>query len=244
MGTEFGQPSYGLTRTLTGVRYADAVPAVKEALAAGVVDELVYSPEELMEKAKQMQSRLAELQREIAVLWRELERLRLAHSLIAVGHSYGGLLIPVLAARHPIAVCGLVYLDGANMNALLGVAKVADMGVDVVHINLHKTFSTPHGGGGPGAGPIAVREDLRDYLPYPTVEREGGLYRFEYVRDRYYKPNKTGKSYFRFIDVETGPGAVTALLAVLLDFDRGERGMKTPCEPRDGPKSKDKPSRC
>jgi glycine dehydrogenase subunit 2 len=68
---------------------------------------------------------------------------------------------------------GLVYMDGANMNALMGVAKAGDMGVDVMQFNLHKTFSTPHGGGGPGAGPIAVRATLADYLPVPRVVRRG-----------------------------------------------------------------------
>jgi glycine dehydrogenase subunit 2 len=68
---------------------------------------------------------------------------------------------------------GLVYCDGANLNALLGVARFGDMGVDIVHINLHKTFSTPHGGGGPGAGPVAVRENLAYYLPLPVVGKEG-----------------------------------------------------------------------
>jgi glycine dehydrogenase subunit 2 len=66
---------------------------------------------------------------------------------------------------------GLVYLDGANMNALLGVAKPGHMGADVLQFNLHKTFSTPHGGGGPGAGPVAVTRPLADYLPVPRVVR-------------------------------------------------------------------------
>jgi glycine dehydrogenase subunit 2 len=66
---------------------------------------------------------------------------------------------------------GLVYLDGANMNALLGVAKPGHMGADVLQFNLHKTFSTPHGGGGPGAGPVAVTRRLADYLPVPRVVR-------------------------------------------------------------------------
>jgi glycine dehydrogenase subunit 2 len=80
----------------------------------------------------------------------------------------------VSAAVH--ARGGLVYMDGANMNALLGVAKPADMGVDVMQFNLHKTFSTPHGGGGPGAGPIAVRSDLAPYLPVPRlIRRPDGL---------------------------------------------------------------------
>ncbi len=64
---------------------------------------------------------------------------------------------------------GLVYGDGANLNALLGIARFGDMGFDVVHLNLHKTFSTPHGGGGPGSGPVAVAEHLVDFLPGPVV---------------------------------------------------------------------------
>ncbi len=65
---------------------------------------------------------------------------------------------------------GLVYCDGANMNALMGIARPGDMGVDILHLNLHKTFSTPHGGGGPGAGPIGVTEALRPFLPVPRIE--------------------------------------------------------------------------
>ena len=72
------------------------------------------------------------------------------------------------------SVDGLMYLDGANMNALLGVAKPADMGFDVMHLNLHKTFSTPHGGGGPGSGPLGVSDRLRVFLPVPRVRREEG----------------------------------------------------------------------
>jgi glycine dehydrogenase subunit 2 len=70
---------------------------------------------------------------------------------------------------------GLVYMDGANMNAMLGVAKPGDLGFDVMHYNLHKTFSTPHGGGGPGSGPVAVNEKLLPYLPGPivTIVEEG-----------------------------------------------------------------------
>ena len=67
------------------------------------------------------------------------------------------------------AAGGLVYGDGANMNALLGVAKPADFGIDVMHLNLHKTFSTPHGGGGPGAGPVVTTDQLALYLPGPIV---------------------------------------------------------------------------
>ena len=76
-------------------------------------------------------------------------------------------------------VGGLVYMDGANFNAIVGVARPGDFGVDMMHLNLHKTFSTPHGGGGPGAGPICVREDLRKYLPTPHVVEEEDGYRLK-----------------------------------------------------------------
>ena len=79
---------------------------------------------------------------------------------------------------------GLVYGDGANLNALLGIARPGDLGIDVMHFNLHKTFSTPHGGGGPGAGPVGVRNVLAPYLPTPVVRRreesEGGGYGLDY----------------------------------------------------------------
>ncbi len=72
---------------------------------------------------------------------------------------------------------GLLYYDGANMNAIMGVTRPGDMGFDVIHLNLHKTFSTPHGGGGPGAGPIGVSKRLVSYLPQPTIEKkENGAY--------------------------------------------------------------------
>jgi glycine dehydrogenase subunit 2 len=67
----------------------------------------------------------------------------------------------------------LVYMDGANMNALVGVSRPGDFGVDVMHLNLHKTFSTPHGGGGPGSGPVAVKDILAPYLPGPRLQRQG-----------------------------------------------------------------------
>ena len=79
-------------------------------------------------------------------------------------------------------VGGLIYLDGANMNAILGIARPGDFGADMMHFNLHKTFSGPHGGGGPGAGPIAVREMLEPYLPSPVVVKDGEKYRLEYDR--------------------------------------------------------------
>jgi glycine dehydrogenase subunit 2 len=72
---------------------------------------------------------------------------------------------------------GLLYYDGANLNAILGRVRPGDMGFDVLHLNLHKTFSTPHGGGGPGAGPVAAGERLAPFLPVPRVASDGGTYR-------------------------------------------------------------------
>ena len=77
----------------------------------------------------------------------------------------------------------LLYMDGANMNALTGVTRPGDLSVDVMHLNLHKTFSTPHGGGGPGAGPVATKKILEPYLPVPVlVEKEGGRLALDYHR--------------------------------------------------------------
>ncbi|MCF6465302.1 aminomethyl-transferring glycine dehydrogenase subunit GcvPB [Clostridium sp. Cult2] len=75
---------------------------------------------------------------------------------------------------------GLLYYDGANANAILGQARPGDMGFDVVHFNIHKTFSTPHGGGGPGSGPVGVKSILLDFLPTPTVEKDGDRYYLNY----------------------------------------------------------------
>ena len=74
----------------------------------------------------------------------------------------------------------LLYYDGANLNALLGVARPAEMGFDIIHLNLHKTFSTPHGGGGPGSGPVGVRADLADFLPNPRVVKRDDGYALHY----------------------------------------------------------------
>ena len=75
-----------------------------------------------------------------------------------------------------------LYMDGANMNALVGIARPGDFGVDVMHLNLHKTFSTPHGGGGPGSGPVAVRAHLEPFLPVPQLEKTPEGWRFQYAR--------------------------------------------------------------
>ncbi|MDE5412271.1 MULTISPECIES: aminomethyl-transferring glycine dehydrogenase subunit GcvPB [Alkalihalobacterium] len=77
---------------------------------------------------------------------------------------------------------GKLYYDGANSNAILGIARPGDMGFDVVHLNLHKTFTGPHGGGGPGSGPVGVKKDLIPYLPKPLIVKDGETYRLDYNR--------------------------------------------------------------
>ncbi len=78
---------------------------------------------------------------------------------------------------------GLLYYDGANLNALLGQTKPGDMGFDITHLNLHKTFSTPHGGGGPGSGPVGVTKELEPFLPNPLVVKENDTYKLTYSDD-------------------------------------------------------------
>ncbi|PVV08995.1 MAG: glycine dehydrogenase (aminomethyl-transferring) [gamma proteobacterium symbiont of Ctena orbiculata] len=82
------------------------------------------------------------------------------------------------------AAGGLLYYDGANLNAILGKVRPGDMGFDVIHMNLHKTFSTPHGGGGPGAGPVGVSQRLEPYLPVPMVDFDGSDYRWLTEKER------------------------------------------------------------
>ncbi len=83
---------------------------------------------------------------------------------------------------------GLLYYDGANLNAILGKARPGDMGFDIVHINIHKTFGTPHGGGGPGAGPVGVSRELEKFLPVPRIAFDGNQYYLDYD-----KPHSIGK---------------------------------------------------
>lgn len=87
----------------------------------------------------------------------------------------------------------LLYMDGANLNALLGIVRPGDMGFDVVHFNLHKTFSTPHGGGGPGAGPVGVKKNLEPFLPVPLVARKVEKSGKERFFLDYKRPNSIGK---------------------------------------------------
>src|SRR6476469_3854701 len=91
------------------------------------------------------------------------------------------------------AAGGLVYMDGANMNALVGVARPGDMGVDVIHLNLHKTFSTPHGGGGPGCGPCCCTKELEPFLPVPRVEKIASADEQSTFRLDYDQPKSIGR---------------------------------------------------
>jgi len=88
----------------------------------------------------------------------------------------------VEAARILHSAGALLYMDGANMNALAGISRPGDFGVDVMHLNLHKTFSTPHGGGGPGSGPVAVKKHLEPFLPVPRLKHAGDAWTWDYDR--------------------------------------------------------------
>jgi glycine dehydrogenase subunit 2 len=113
-------------------------------------------------------------------------------------------------------VGGLLYYDGANLNAVCGISRPGDMGFDIVHINLHKTFSQPHGGGGPGGGPIAVRRQLEPYLPVPAVVRDGKRFRLDYDR-----PKSIGK-----VRAFTGPfGVFVRSYAFILAWGRELKTM-------------------
>ncbi|ACB86299.1 aminomethyl-transferring glycine dehydrogenase subunit GcvPB [Natranaerobius thermophilus] len=95
-------------------------------------------------------------------------------------------IMDIAEAVHEVG--GLLYYDGANLNAIMGYARPGDMGFDVVHLNLHKTFSAPHGGGGPGSGPIAVKKELEPYLPVPDIKKQGDKFVLDYD-----VPNTIGK---------------------------------------------------
>jgi glycine dehydrogenase subunit 2 len=111
---------------------------------------------------------------------------------------------------------GLLYYDGANLNAVCGISRPGDMGFDIVHINLHKTFSQPHGGGGPGGGPIAVRRPLEPYLPVPAVIEDGKRFKLDYNR-----PKSIGK-----VRAFTGPfGVFVRSYAFMLAWGRELKTM-------------------
>lgn len=91
----------------------------------------------------------------------------------------------IIEIAHLVHQAGaLLYYDGANMNAIMGKARPGDMGFDIVHLNLHKTFSTPHGGGGPGSGPVGVKRPLERFLPIPRIVKNQDTYRFDYAYDQ------------------------------------------------------------
>jgi glycine dehydrogenase subunit 2 len=110
----------------------------------------------------------------------------------------------------------LLYYDGANLNAVCGISRPGDMGFDIVHYNLHKTFSQPHGGGGPGGGPVAVRKTLEPFLPVPAVVRDGERFRLDYDR-----PKSIGK-----VRGFTGPfGVFVRAYAYIRSYGPGLREM-------------------
>jgi len=113
----------------------------------------------------------------------------------------------------------LVYYDGANLNGIMGKTSPGKMGFDIVHLNLHKTFSTPHGGGGPGAGPVAVKEYLKDFLPVPILTYEGGKYHLDYN-----VPKTIGKvaNFYGNFSILVRAWAYIKL--------HGEEGLKEACE--------------
>ncbi len=110
---------------------------------------------------------------------------------------------------------GFIYMDGANMNALIGICRPGDMDVDVIHLNLHKTFSTPHGGGGPGAGPVGVKKQLEPYLPVPIIEERKDKYFLNFDRPK--SVGKVRSFYGNFLVV------VKALAYI---FSLGHKGLK------------------
>ena len=114
---------------------------------------------------------------------------------------------------------GLLYYDGANLNAIMGIIRPGDMGFDVVHLNLHKTFATPHGGGGPGSGPVGVKKFLEPFLPAPMVEKREDTYYFDY--DRPQSIGKVKSFYGNF-------GVVLKAYAYILSM--GAKGLKTASE--------------
>jgi glycine cleavage system P protein (glycine dehydrogenase) subunit 2 len=120
----------------------------------------------------------------------------------------------VAAIFHEVGA--LLYYDGANLNAVCGISRPGDMGFDIVHINLHKTFSQPHGGGGPGGGPVVVRDRLEPYLPVPAIVDDGDSFRLDYDR-----PKSIGK-----VRGYTGPfGVFVRSYAYIRSYGPGLREM-------------------
>jgi glycine dehydrogenase subunit 2 len=127
----------------------------------------------------------------------------------------------------------LLYMDGANMNALAGITRPGDFGVDVMHLNLHKTFSTPHGGGGPGAGPVAVKKHLEPFLPIPRLSNKAGALHFDY--DRSHTIGRVRAFYGNFgvlvralayILAHGGPGLRNATIDAVLNANYIRKGLE------------------
>ena len=127
----------------------------------------------------------------------------------------------------------MIYMDGANMNALVGVARPGDFGVDVMHLNLHKTFSTPHGGGGPGAGAVAMKAHLEPFAPTPRLKLENGVYSWDYNR-----PDTIGRvrafygnfgvlvRALAYIMAHGGPGLRNATMDAILNANYIRKGLE------------------
>jgi glycine dehydrogenase subunit 2 len=113
---------------------------------------------------------------------------------------------------------GLLYYDGANLNAILGKVRPGDMGFDIVHINIHKTFGTPHGGGGPGAGPIGVSKELEKYLPVPRIVFDG---------KRYYLFQRNWRSIFLCLELSSTANDTILITTSLKASVKLEASMET-----------------
>ncbi|MGA2435654.1 MAG: aminomethyl-transferring glycine dehydrogenase subunit GcvPB [Bryobacteraceae bacterium] len=129
----------------------------------------------------------------------------------------------------------LLYMDGANMNALVGIARPGDFGVDVMHLNLHKTFSTPHGGGGPGSGPVAVKAQFEPFLPVPCLARREDRWTFDYVRPQSIGRMRAFYGNFgvlvralAYIMAHGGPGLRNATMDAVLNANYIRKGLE-PC---------------
>jgi len=173
----------------------------------------VFAGFEVVEIASTAQGTL-----DLGVLERHLEGGDIAALMITVPNTLGVFEPDINTAAAMLHAKGAyVYMDGANLNAFVGIALPGKMGVDALHINLHKTFSTPHGGGGPGAGPVAVSEALVPFLPVPTVEKAGE--RFTLASDRPESIGKVRGFYGNF-------GMLVRALAYIRSLGRdGLRGM-------------------
>lgn len=152
---------------------------------------------------------------DLAALQRNLDET-VAGIMLTVPNTLGifeGEILHITQLIHEVG--GLCYFDGANLNAFLGRARPGDMGADIFHFNLHKTFSTPHGGGGPGSGPLAVSEALVPYLPIPEIIKEGEKFRLKFQ-----KPKSIGRVHPYFGNFLVMVKALAYILSL------GDEGMR------------------